>query len=63
MRAITCPACSRKFDKTFVALKSNDVVICPDCRQQFRVRRYKAQAAAAEAFKTLTGFASDPKGS
>ncbi len=63
MRAITCPGCSRKFDKTFVWLEANDEVICPDCRKQFRVRRYKAQAAAAAAFRKLTGFASDPKGS
>ena len=63
MRAITCPGCGKKFDKTFVSLKSNDEVICPDCRKEFRVRRYKAQAGAAEAFRKLTGFSSDPKGS
>jgi ribosomal protein L37AE/L43A len=63
MRAITCPGCGSKFDRTLLSLKSSDVVTCPGCRKQFRVRRYKAQAAAAAAFRNLTGFANDPKGS
>ncbi len=63
MRAITCPGCGGKFDRTLATLTSSDEVICPHCRKQFRVRRYKAQADAAASFRKLTGFTSDPKGS
>ncbi len=63
VRAVTCPGCGKPFSRTLAWLKANSVVACPDCRKEFHVRQFKAQAGAAAEFHKLTGFTSDPKGS
>jgi len=63
VRKIVCPACRVAFERPLAALKANESVTCPTCGKAFQVRRYKSQAVAAAAFKKLTGFSSDPKGS
>jgi len=63
VRKIACPACHAAFEISFAALKASEAVTCPSCGKPFRVRRYKAQAAASATFETLTGFPNDPKGS